>query len=353
MYASVSEHSIPSDGTLPVNAEVIELALNRLWDQTISAKHADSVPVKLALATILIVADAHAREEAEQLAGELAIIEPSRIITIFLGDAGSEYSASVRTACSRRQDDGTIICWELIDILASQLHVKLLPGAVRSLIPSSVPVITIDLREYQGLPELECVLQEESNFYLIKARVVPAMPKAVSYLTFDWYLTHAVRELMSKVFSEWALASNGLRQIEISDHESLSEAGHLVMGWIVARGELAGGAITSHGSSVTVRLFDRPIEVIRYSPVSSNEPLIRLTAANLTASLWHDDRSSGQNGQFHAPNATAKILTEMQHFRSFRGLDMGHYLIRATKNHEEFRDFQMSQAALKRYQLSA
>ncbi len=353
MSSSASDLSVPLDGQLPVNAEIIELALNKLWDQTIAAKHADTVPVKLTLATILIIADAHAREEAEQLAGELASIEPSRLISIFIDDVGSDYCATVRTACSRRQDDGTIICWELIDILASPPHVKLLPGAVRSLIPSSVPVITIDLREYQGLPELERVLQEESNFYLIKARVVPAMPKAVSYLTFDWYLTHAVRELLSKLFSEWSLTTQGLRQIEISDHESLAEAGQLLMGWIVSRGEQSSGAITSHGSSVTVRLFDRPIEVIRYAARLSDEPLIKLTAANFTASLWHDSRVSGQNGQFHGPHATATIMTDMQHSRSFRGLDLGHYLIRATKNYEEFRDFQMSQAALKRYQLQA
>lgn len=354
MNSIVANMALHDDGLLPVNADIIEQALSKLWDQTIAAKQAETMPVKLTLATILIIASSECREQAEALAGELASIEPSRIISVYIDDEGNEYSASVRNACSRRQDDGSIICWEMIDILASHQHAGLLPGALRSLIPSSVPVVTIDLREYQGTPTLDQVLQEESNYYLVRARIVPSMPKSVSYLTFDWYQSHAVRELISMVYSEWSLAGSGLRLIEISDQPEVSELGQLLLGWFVSRGEQAGGRITSHGSTVTLRLYDRPIEIVRFFEKSGDGPLVRLTTEALTISVNHETQQSADARNFRGPRATAVVHESgQQHNRTFRGLDLGHYLIRATKNHAEFADFQKSQSVLRQYQLQA
>lgn len=354
MSTAALPRPVAADGTLPVNADAIESALLKLWDQTIATKQPDVTPVKLTLATILIVANADSRAQAEALAGELAGIEPSRIISIYVADDGDDYFASVRTACSRRQDDGSIICWELIDISAAAARVPLLPGAIRSLIPSSVPVITVDLREYQGSPALDEVLRHESNYMLTRARSVPSVTRTIPWLSFDWYRTHALRELISQVYSEWSLGTAGLRLVELTDKPSLAEAAQLLIGWLVARAEQSGGAVTSHGSSATVRLHERPVEIGRYHTDEKRHPILRLTAERLQIACWLDDTEVLSHAHFRGPRATAQVtLDGVQHSRTFRGLDLGHYLVRATKNGAEFTDFLSAQTALRTFQLQA
>ncbi len=186
-------------GYLPVNAELIEQRLNEIWNQ--GSAESDQKPlVKLCLSNMLIVADAASRLDAENLAQQIALRHPSRVMMIVIDPILTTYSAFVRTACEFNTELDAYLCWEIIEIVSDEPRAERIAGAVRSLLVDAVPVLTIDFRAYQTTPEFDADLRRMSDYYIVQADVVAAGSRSNRLIPLSWYRTLSVREILGQAY---------------------------------------------------------------------------------------------------------------------------------------------------------
>jgi glucose-6-phosphate dehydrogenase assembly protein OpcA len=228
---------------LPVSAEQIEKRLSEIW-QELSSDHPDQFPgIKLCLANLVVITDPLNGPQAEKLAAEVAAMHPSRIIVIVTEESRSAYSAVVSTSCSRDADTGAIRCWEIIQILTDSEHVEDIPGAVRSLLIDSVPVISVDFRPFQTTPAFDRTILELSDYQIVNAEVVPSRVSRQISVSLRWFWTLPLRELLADMFSSITSSGESSKVSAVTfytrpDRDSYDD---LMSGWILHR--LQGGTV--------------------------------------------------------------------------------------------------------------
>ncbi len=237
MTDSRSPQTVYDGGHIELNAEKIEKRLNEVWREA-SAQYRGDVPLtKLCLSNMLVVTDAASRPEAEQLANEIAGAYPSRVFLIVIDELDGAYSAFVRTACQRDKESGTLRCFEVVEMIADIGRMHFLPGALRSLLVGSVPVIAVDFRAYQSTPVFDNAVLELSDYYYVNAGVVPSGPLQHRYLPLRWYWTLTIRELLGEMFGR--LNATDCRafpvKCQIQSSERIDTYGDLLCGWLLAR----------------------------------------------------------------------------------------------------------------------
>jgi hypothetical protein len=224
-------------GHLELNAEKIEKRLNEVWQQA-SAQYSGDMPMtKLCLSNMLVVTDAATRPEAEQLANEIAGAYPSRVFLIVIDELHGAYSAFVRTACQRDKESGALRCFEIVELLADVGMMHYLPGALRSLLVGSVPVIAVDFRQFQTTPVFDNAILELSDYYYVNAGVVPSGPLQHRYLPLRWYWTLTLRELVGEMFGRMNAKNCRVYPIRciINSSDKTDTYSDLLCGWLLAR----------------------------------------------------------------------------------------------------------------------
>ncbi len=224
-------------GHLELNAEKVEKRLSEIWQQ-VSAGYKSEMPIaKICLSNMLVVTDALARPEAEQLANEVALKYPSRVFLLIVDELQGAYSAFVRTSCSKDAESGTIRCFEVVELLADISRIDFLPGALRSLLVGSVPVITVDLRAYQTTPQFDNTILDLSDYYYVNAGVVPSGRLEKRYLPLRWYSMLPVRELIGDLLGRVNASDCNVRPtiIRLYSVPSVDRCSDLLAGWLLAR----------------------------------------------------------------------------------------------------------------------
>ncbi len=237
MTDSRSPQMVYDGGHIELNAEKIEKRLNEVWKEA-SAQYRGDIPLtKLCLSNMLVVTDATSRPEAEQLANEIAGAYPSRVFLIVVDELDGAYSAFVRTACQRDKESGTLRCFEVVEMIADIGKMHFLPGALRSLLVGSVPVIAVDFRAFQTTPVFDNTILELSDYYYVNAGVVPSGPLKHRYLPLRWYWTLTIRELLGEMFGR--LNATDCRafpvKCQVRNSEKIDTYGDLLCGWLLAR----------------------------------------------------------------------------------------------------------------------
>jgi hypothetical protein len=262
-------------GDLPVNAELIERRLTEIWQQ-LSTDRPDQFPaIKLCLANLIVVTDPDNRAQAERLAAEIAAMHPSRIILIVTDDTRRAYSALVSTSCTRDTETGTVRCWEIIQIFSDKEHTTDIPGAIRSLLIDSVPVISVDFRPFQTTPEFDRTVLYLSDYQVVNAEVVPSRVSRQTSLSLRWYWTLPLRELLSELFS--GIISSGksarLSAITFYSHANRDNYDDLMSGWILHR--IQGGTVLATDKEYVV---DCPGHCVRFKWEDIDESSDKLLA---------------------------------------------------------------------------
>jgi hypothetical protein len=259
VVAAMSADAVTREELLPVNAERIERRLNEIWRDMGTEPVSGELPVKLCLATCVLVADDVSRAIAERLAGELAHLHPSRIISICLSEGSGSYGAEVSTLCTRDPQTHQVRCWEIIKIEADRVRTRDLTGAVRALVVESVPVVTVDFRRSLDSPSLDQALAQMTEYAFVDASVVSAGPEERAALPLRWYRTLPVRNLVSDLFALTSAATP--ESFVVRDDREERSFSDLLYGWLLyrlrAKGEMTitpqGMELRMAGAAVSVR----------------------------------------------------------------------------------------------------
>ncbi len=253
-------------GFLPVSAELIEKRLAEIWRNAGGGEKADRGWSKLCLANTIVITDSRTRPEAETVAYALAELHPSRTLLIVIDDFPT-YGAFVRTACRLHPETKGMICWEVIEILAAKERIVDIPGAIRSLVVPSIPVITIDFSPGQSPAELDRTVMQLSDFYLSGDSPFPSEQIHHAFLPFAWFATLPVREMLSTMFGHY---QRNHPSIYPTGYEvaTLSDQSHLLLGgWLLYRLGVLDSAVATAGvikfsvdrRAATMRFGDLPI----------------------------------------------------------------------------------------------
>ena len=321
-------------GYLPVNAELIESRLNDIWRDAAAAPGERRL-VKLCLANMLVVADASSRIEAEQLAQQLAIRHPSRVLFIVVDETLAIYGAFVRTACEFNREMDAYLCWEIVEVVSGLVHAEQIAGAVRSLLIDSVPVVTIDFRKYQNTPAFDADLHELSDYYFVQADVVPASAQFRGLVPLSWYRTLAIRELMGDMFAGAVCAGQSAQATSITMFytDSRERIDPLLAGWLLNRMADA-KAFASDGAAVRFKHRTHPIRLSWQTTMADDYRILEITYDNggrlvVTAVV---DRA----GQFESCEGRCGPLTMN---RNARKTDLVTYVLAAIGDDAEFREY--------------
>lgn len=334
--------TLVESGYLPINAERIERALNDIWQQTTEAHPEHQSPVKLCLANLILVTDAHKRHEAEILSDQLARLEPSRIMLIVIDEDLRTHGAFVRTACTYNRDSESVFCWEIVEMLSSVEGAIHVPSALRALIVGSVPVVAVDYRDFQSTPQLDRALVNMSTYYFLNADLIPTTDTHSHFLPLSWYKTSAIRYLLSRLFSALAQTDHSSFPDRISIAVSDNSVRTHLAGWLISRMLDSGWTLQEDSRLLSLNGHDITLELNR-SP--SDSPLLhfhfvdgREASVRLTAGEWDT------NDNPRVFTADGPILQ-----RSIEAVDLplGVYINRATKHRSEFQEYAFAQRTIK------
>lgn len=329
-------------GRLPVSAEKIESCLNQIWQSHISEPGDENPPTHLCLANILIVSDSSSRLEAERLAHHMATIQPSRVLSIVIDDNINDYFAHVSTACNFSRNSDSVVCWEIIEIESDNEHAEQIPGAIRSLLVDSVPVITIDFRSLQTLPLFDATVLNLSDFYFVNAEIVPVGRLNKNFLPLRWYRSLPLRELLSDFFS--AMQSEHCRRYP---EEFMFYIGNLpdrldilVGGWVIHRlGDLT--SIVKREDGVEVKREIRNIRLRWQKDSKSGSPAATIkfddgSTADITT------ESNSEQEPIYTITYNSLSLTRRQEDNP-----LARYIIEATRDSAEFREYRAMREVVK------
>ncbi len=244
-------------GLLPVNADRIEKRLAEIWSLATHTGDRGQDLVKVCLANIVVICDGLTRPQAELLTIEIAREHPSRVILTVIDEDLKSYYSFVRTSCSRDPDTGQIRCWEIIEIVSETARIGSVVGALRSLLVDSIPVVTVDFRQYQSTPEIDDILMEISQLVLVTAEVVPVSRHEKPYLPFRWYRTLPIRLLVGDLFglNGMPLFPSSFTLLSATGVDSFDD---LLVGWLIAR--LGGKDLIKSEWGVRMIVAGHPIE---------------------------------------------------------------------------------------------
>ena len=251
-------------GHLELNAEKIEKRLNEIWQEA-SAGYRSEMPVaKLCLSNMLVITDAAARLEGENLANAIALKFPSRVFLMVIDELQGAYSAFVRTSCSKDRESGMVRCFEVVELMADISKMHFLPGALRSLLVGSVPVIAVDFRAFQTTPELDNTILELSDYYYVNAEVVPSGPLRRRYLPLRWYRTLVIRELFGELLGRINAQNCRIfpKRITLYSVPEVDSFSDLLCGWLLARLGAKKPSQSGNRINAQYRQYDIVIELV-------------------------------------------------------------------------------------------
>ena len=323
------------DNRVPVSAEAIERRLRDLWHMMHSEQARKRSLVRLCLSNMLIITDAVCRPEAERLAGELTALQPSRVFLVVIDDTLTEFSADVRTACSLSAASDSAVCWEIIEIHCPEDREADLPGALRSLLVGTVPVVTIDFRHFQKSPAFDSIILELSDYYFVNAEIVPTGELRRRFLPLRWYRTLPVRELLSTLFARILENAPDRFPVEITVHASIQpeRIDVLLVGWFIHRLATA-GQVQSDAEVILIPHEKGDVCLRHRETPDPNSHLIRLT---LDDGETIDVTETSSERGFDAVYTARYRETEIT--RSLADYPIGRYIIEATRQPSEFNEY--------------
>jgi len=252
------DDEILDGGYLPVNAERIEARLNEIWQKTNHQDRENRPMVKLCLSNVIIVTDALKRPEAENLANDLAKMQPARILLIVIDEVLKTYCSFVRTACAFNEETDSVVCWEIVEILSDPARSDNIAGAVRSLLVDSVPVLTVDCRLSSSTPHFDSSIANLSSCYFFGNDDERNARSTIPRLSLLWYKLLPVRELISTLFSA-RMAKNRattLSNCRVLFSKECRDEALLLFGWIISRLVQSGGEVRASMSVEVRRLWE-------------------------------------------------------------------------------------------------
>lgn len=311
---------------LPVNAERIESHLAQIWQETVQQAKSDRPLSKLCLANLVLVCDADSRDQADQLANDLARRQPARLIMLIIDDRDERYAATVRTACAFNPDTDSVVCWEVIELYAPTSRADHLPGAVRSLLVDSVPVLLVDLRGFQSTPQMDRQLLGMASFAFTQAELIPSHQTPAPILPLNWFRTLGLRDTCATVLAVRRRRSESanLTSCLVPCSDQTSPCALLLYGWLMAR-------FRQHELSVDCLLDE----------TSGREGLLLLTFADSTVVRIDGDwltTDPAARLSAHWPDVTIA--------RPFLPMPLSQYLFLAASNQTEIADYAAAWRAL-------
>lgn len=324
-------------GHLELNAEKIERRLSEIWQQA-SAGYKSEMPIaKICLSNMLVVTDALARPEAEHLANEIALKYPSRVFLLIVDELRGAYSAFVRTSCRRDAESGTIRCFEVVELLADISKIDFLPGALRSLLVGSLPVITVDLRAFQTTPQFDNTILDLSDYYYVNAGVVPSGHLEKRYLPLRWYSTLPVRELFGELLGRVNATDCHLRPTRVSlfSVPSVDGCSDLLCGWLLARLRAAQPRQQKNRITAAYREYKVELEMVEQGDVTR------------IAEIQFSDGSVASITR-PAANEFAARYGDVQIRQTSSGMPLSSYLVEAMQDGSEFAEYSAVVDALDR-----
>lgn len=312
--------SLPSNDELPINAEKIEARLSAIWQDTIHTASDDKPLTKLCLANLVIVCDAESQAAAASLADELARRQPARLLTLAIDESIDAYAATVRTACAFNKETESVVCWEVIELRSRLADADQLPGAVRSLLVDSVPVLLVDLRKYQSTPAIDRQLLRMATFAFVRAELIPIAGSPAPILPIDWFDTLGMRELFGTIMAVRRRRSESTELVSctINATAHTSPIVQLLFGWIGAR-------LLQQGSTAACRIAEH---------VQATNELAILSFAD-TSTVYVE-------GDWLSRESDAKLFARwpaVQLHRPQRPIPLSQYLFLAATNPVELADY--------------
>lgn len=328
-------------GLVEVDADRIEQRLNTIWQQTSAGFTPDMPVTKLCLATILIVADAASRDEAELLSREVAVHHPSRVIVMIIDDELNQYTARVQTACMHDQESGAIRCWEAVEVLCDRNKVDQLPGALRALVVGSLPVVSIDLRDYQNTPDFDETVLRLSDFYFVNTDIVPNRPTEQTFLPLRWYRTYPIRylvgDLVARINARECMVHPVRFELFTSDqHDTYAD---LLSGWLLHRLKVERPRQQIDTILASYRSFEVRIDIV---PLEDIAQTLRITF------------SDGETGQIRmiGPAGTGSVYQatyrDIVIDRAMQDVPLSRYVVESMRDDSEFDEFIGASQALDR-----
>ena len=332
-------------GHLELNAEKIEKRLNEIWQEA-SAGYGSEMPVaKLCLSNMLVITNAAARPEAENLANEIALKYPSRVFLIVIDELKGAYTAFVRTSCSKDRETGMVQCFELVELLADISKMHFLPGALRSLLVGSVPVIAVDFRAFQTTPVFDKTILELSDYYYVNAEVVPSGPLLRRYLPLRWYWTLAIRELFGELLGRINAQDCRVfpKKITLSSVAEVDSYSDLLCGWLLARLRAEKPRQSGNRINAQYRQYDIEIE------------LAEQTDQSRVALIEFNDGTTASIERIDLTESGYKIYRASYEQTTFErrsiGMPLSSYVVEAMQDASEFAEYAAVVSALDRIAL--
>ncbi|MBK7143219.1 MAG: hypothetical protein IPH75_14185 [bacterium] len=337
-----SAQTVYDGGHIELNAEKIEKRLHEVW-QMASSQYSGEMPLtKLCLSNMLVVTDATSRPEAERMANEIAGAYPSRVFLIVIDELQGAYSAFVRTACQRDKETGTLRCFEIVEMLADIGKMHYLPGALRSLLVGSVPVMAVDFRQFQTTPVFDTAILELSDYYYVNAEVVPSGPLRHRYLPLRWYWTLTIRELLGEMFGRLNAKNCHAFPVRcvIQSSDKTDTYGDLLCGWLLARLKTEKPTQLQNRILAGYREYSLVIEM-REDPATDCS--VRIEFNDGTAgTITRIDNPAGTYPVYRAEHAGWKLE------RGANAMPLSTYVVEAMQDASEFAEYASVVAAFER-----
>ncbi|MEE9442994.1 MAG: 6-phosphogluconolactonase [candidate division Zixibacteria bacterium] len=272
---------------IPLDAEVIERELSKLWQISLQeANNRDRIQ-KIALSNLIVFCHVDNKNDAENIIQQFDSRTPSRVILIVIEkERKTEPEAHISASCNLTNGMREYLCWEKITIEAGGENLPDIVGLIRSLlIGGEIPVYLVDLYGLKRKVDLRrkiyrladyIFVDSQNNFELL---LPPPGAFARKYIYgFDWTRIDNLREAIRNFFDkpDRLLLLDKLKQISISYEgrpEVLPSTALLLAGWIISSLELdieilVGNtfqAVEKKGRSLRLRLIPFSEEVSELS----------------------------------------------------------------------------------------
>ncbi|RME26150.1 MAG: hypothetical protein D6800_06870 [Candidatus Zixiibacteriota bacterium] len=323
------------DGRVPVSAEAIEHRLRELWQMMHHEQAGKRSLVRLCLSNMVVITDERCRPEAERLAGELTALQPSRVFLVVIDETLTDFSAQVRTACNLSTGSDSAICWEIIEMYCPEACEADLPGALRSLLVGTVPVVTVDFRHFQKSPAFDSIILELSDYYFVNAEIVPTGELRRHFLPLRWYRTLPVRELLSTLFARILESTPERFPVEITVHASSQpeRIDVLLVGWFIHRLATA-GQVRAETDAIIIPHEKGDMHLIHRETPDANGHLIGFTFGDGdTIAVVETSTERGFEAVYAATYGDNEIT------RSLADYPIGRYIIEAIRQPSEFHEY--------------
>lgn len=228
-------------GGMPIEVDptAIDRVLTALWKPATEEAADGTGTTRLALGTLVVVADEARAAPVEAVCQAVAAAYPSRIV-VFLVGARDDVSAAVFATC-RRAPGGSQVCGETIVLRGGERQAAQLPGLVLPLLlPDVLATLWWDRSEPPAPATVEALLPLTDRGLISLARatdpacclgLLTTQPRVADL---GWFEQHTWREAVAQFFDGEAGVAARMDRVEVVS-SGADTAGALLAGWLAGQ----------------------------------------------------------------------------------------------------------------------